>query len=83
MTEKQKELLIWILQYTVNNLYQPSIREMAQRFGISVRATYDMLKGLEQKGYVSNSGCSRALKISDKTREQFGIIARLTQGENG
>jgi len=52
ITEKQAEVFTYILEFVENNGYQPSVKEMAEAFGISRKALRDRLMQLAMKGYV-------------------------------
>jgi repressor LexA len=68
LTPKQKEVLEYLVQYTFENLYQPSIREMCEHFKVaSTNAMSTHLQALARKGYIEMGNLSsRALKFSDK-----------------
>jgi len=56
VTERQKEVLEFIESYFRERPYPPTIREIAEHFGISVKGAYDHLKALEKKGCVRAGG---------------------------
>jgi repressor LexA len=68
LTTKQKEVLEYLVQYTFENLYQPSIREMCDHFKVSsTNAMSTHLRALASKGYIEmGESSSRALKFSDR-----------------
>lgn len=68
LTERQKDILGFIIGFTFDHLYQPSMREIGEEFGIgSTNAVNDHLRALQRKGYlVSFDGLSRALGITAK-----------------
>ncbi len=64
LTERQKEVLNFIKEYIEDHSYSPSVRDIAGRFGITVKAAHDHLKALERKGAThSASGISRSTGI--------------------
>lgn len=68
LTARQKEILEYVVQYTFENLYQPSIRELCDHFKMaSTNAMSAHLKALANKGYIEMGNLSsRALKFSDR-----------------
>ncbi|MBQ1661694.1 MAG: hypothetical protein II054_04280 [Treponema sp.] len=41
LTERQKEILDFIAQFTDDNAYAPTVREICDHFNISIRAVQD------------------------------------------
>lgn len=64
LTERQREILGYIVQHIRENGYPPTVREIASAFGIrSTNGVADHLKGLERKGYLARGSLkSRALR---------------------
>ena len=54
ITERQKEVLSFITNFTEANSYPPTIREIAEHFGISLKAVQDRIAALQKKGYLSS-----------------------------
>jgi SOS-response transcriptional repressor LexA len=69
LTPKQKEVLEYLVQYTFENLYQPSLREMCDHFKMaSTNAMSTHLRALVTKEYiVMSEKCSRAIQLKDKS----------------
>ncbi len=64
LTEKQKEMLKFIEDYTLKNGLSPSYREMSDYFSISLGAVQDRVKSLKNKKILeSMDGKSRSLRI--------------------
>lgn len=64
ITERQKEVLNFISDYTKENSYPPTVREISAHFEISIRAIQDHLTALQKKGYLkSEQKRSRSIKI--------------------
>lgn len=64
LTARQREILGFIESYLDDKRYPPSIREIAERFSISVKGAYDHVKALEKKGAIKIDGNrSRALEV--------------------
>ncbi len=67
LTKRQKEVLEFIKSYIENHGYPPTIREIGDNFGISVRGSYDHVKALEKKNFIKcNVKRSRAIEILPK-----------------
>jgi DNA-binding transcriptional MocR family regulator len=52
LTEKQAEVLDHVIAHVAEFGYQPTAREMAERFGVTHRAVMDRIAHLANKGYV-------------------------------
>jgi SOS-response transcriptional repressor LexA len=67
LTVRQERCLRYIVQYTFEHLYQPSLREIAAYMSIgSTNGVDDHLRALQRKGYLTIRGRSaRALVLND------------------
>lgn len=67
ITDKQKEIFFFIVDYLEENGYQPTTREAAQHFGITRRAASDRIEQLIRKGYLVAPPLNqeRSLKINN------------------
>jgi len=65
LTRQERRILEYILDYLRRHTYQPSIRDIGQRFGIkSTKTVAEHLQSLARKGYLVREGArSRALKL--------------------
>ncbi len=64
ITQRQQEVLDFIKSYIEKNSYPPTIREISDNFGISVKGAYDHVKAVERKGYISlNTHRSRTIEV--------------------
>ena len=65
LTEIEKKILEFMVQYLRVNTYQPSIREIGERFGIkSTKTVSEHLQALADKGYLERDPSrSRGVKI--------------------
>ncbi|NBC30592.1 MAG: transcriptional repressor LexA [Spirochaetes bacterium] len=64
ITNRQQEVLDFIKSYIERNSYPPTIREISDNFGISVKGAYDHVKAIERKGYISlNTHRSRTIEV--------------------
>lgn len=71
ITERQKEVLTFISAYSEENSFPPTVREISDHFGISIRAIQDHLVALQKKGYISQQqNRSRSLKVLSDLREK-------------
>ena len=80
LTDRQREVLDYIAQYTEENGYPPTVRETSERFGVSLRAIQDRIAGLQKKGYLSLSEKkSRSLRvlIDERTDKKNAFVAKL------
>lgn len=70
LSARQRAIFDFIVSHAIEHLYQPSLREIADHFGISgVNGVRCHLKLLHQKGWVDLSGKqSRAVRILRKPR---------------
>lgn len=64
LTERQQESLRFIRDYTSENSRPPTIREVAEHFGVTVKAAQDRITALRKKGFLAPSdNCSRSLRV--------------------
>ena len=80
LTDRQREVKDFILSFTKENSYAPTVREISEHFGISLRAVQDHLLALQKKGELSQSQKKarsiRVLSDSDD-RELHPYISRV------
>lgn len=66
LTEKQQTILNFLKESINENGYPPTVREVGDRFNITVKGAYDHLKAIEKKGYIkTEQNKSRAIIILD------------------
>lgn len=66
MTPRQRQIYQFILDFTRRHTYQPSLRDIGAHFGIaSANGVKCHIESLERKGYLEQTGKSRALVITD------------------
>ena len=71
ITERQKEVLTFISQFTEDNVCPPTVREIGEHFGISLRAVQDHITALQKKGYISQTQKrSRSIRVLVDLREK-------------
>lgn len=73
LTERQQEILDYIEWFIDSHAYGPTLREIADEFGInSVNGVVGHVRALENKGcIVRHSNKMRAIELSDEYREQI------------
>src|SRR5262252_168854 len=78
LTDKQKEVLDFILRWGNEHGYPPSLREIGTHFKIrSTNGVNDHLKALERKGYLKRDALkSRAIR---PVSGSLGPMAKLTE----
>lgn len=78
LTARQKLILEFLKSYIEQHRYPPSIREISERFSISVRGAYDHIKALERKKYVKmDSNHYRSLMIVNQEPYRTEQIFRI------
>jgi repressor LexA len=80
LTEKQQLILNFIKEMIDNSGFPPTVREVGDRFGITVKGAYDHIKAIEKKGYIkTENNKSRAMIIIDdeSTSKRSGISIPL------
>lgn len=80
ITNRQNEVLTFISEFTEANSYPPTVREIGENFGISLRAVQDHIAALQRKGYLSQSQKrSRSIKVlkNDGKKESAPFIGKI------
>lgn len=78
ITERQKEVLSFITNFTEANSYPPTIREIAEHFGISLKAVQDRIAALQKKGYLSSeTKRSRSIRIIKEEKDSRLYINKI------
>ncbi len=93
LTAKQQSFLHYLSEEISSRGYAPSLRQAAADLGISHGAVAQLIKALEEKGYVSREGrYSRDLrilkerrtvsggKVEDSRLREVAVIGRITAG---
>lgn len=75
ITERQQEVLNFISDFISENRYPPTVREIGEHFGISLRAVQDHIAALQKKGFLSQcQKRARSISVisnSDMAQETF------------
>src|SRR5574344_1809758 len=80
VTDRQKEVLTFISEFSEENSFPPTVREIGEHFGISLRAVQDHVAALQKKGYLSQSQKrSRSFKVlrNDIKRESSPFVSKV------
>lgn len=71
ITDRQKQVLTFISEFTDENSFPPTVREISEHFDISLRAVQDHIAALQKKGYLSQcQKRSRSIKVLSDLREK-------------
>ena len=71
ITDRQKEVLTFITNFSEENSYPPTVREISEHFSISIRAVQDHIIALQKKGFLSQSQKrSRSIRVLSDLREK-------------
>lgn len=85
LTTRQSQVLNFILDFSSQHGYPPTVREVAAHFGFrSPRAAHDHMKALQKKGFIQSApGLPRALKVMDTPTSSTGIplLGRIAAGQ--
>lgn len=88
LTRRQSEVLEFIRSYITDRKYPPTLREIGQHFGISVKGGYDHVKALEKKHAIRcHSNRSRAIEILEEAAEgergmhSIPVLGRVAAGK--
>ncbi len=64
ITPRQKEILDFIIDFIDENLYPPTVREIASHFNVAIKAAQDHLAALKKKGYITvDAKHSRSISV--------------------
>ena len=62
ITERQREILLWIAEYAQANWRPPTMQEIGDHFGIKQSSAYSIVQSLRSKKYlVEGDGTARCL----------------------
>ena len=71
ITDRQQQVLNYIVDYTEENSYPPTVRDISEHFGISLRAVQDHIAALQKKGYLSQrEKKARSLRVLAGAKEK-------------
>ena len=87
LTKRQRDILNFILWFSKKHGFQPSMREIGEKFGIkSTHGVHRHLQALQKKGYLKRPvGQGRALELRHfappKGSLEIPVVARVAAGE--
>lgn len=72
LSEKQEELLRWLIEYSEKNGYFPVLREAAAHLGVTLARVQTLMQQLEKRGYVAKTPTrSRNIQLTELTKSWF------------
>ena len=78
ITDRQKEVLTFISSYTEESGYPPTVREISEHFGISIRAVQDHILALQKKGFLSQAQKrARSIKVLSDSDSSAPFVGRV------
>ena len=80
ITQVQKNVLNYIADFIDENAYPPTVREVSDHFGKSIRAVQDNLVALQKKGYISlvqKKSRSIRILIDERQKEQKMFVDKI------
>lgn len=87
LTEKQSQILKAIEDFIRENGFPPTVREIGEQFGITVKGAYDHLKAVEKKGFIKcTQNKSRAIELVNRPEQQpaetvmIPLVGRIAAG---
>lgn len=87
LTDKQQLILNFIKDEINDSGFPPTVREIGDKFGITVKGAYDHMKAIEKKGYIKTEhNKSRAIVIIDDESEikskgiRIPLLGRIAAG---
>lgn len=78
ITDRQREVLQYIKDYVATHKFPPTIREISERFQISVKGAYDHVKALEKKSFIRcDNNRSRSIEVLGDSDGENELVARI------
>lgn len=80
LTDRQRQVLEFIASFSEENGYPPTVREIGENFGISLRAVQDHIAACQKKGFLSQSQKrSRSFRVikGDMIQEPKVFVAKV------
>lgn len=72
LSEKQEEVLRWLIAYSEKHGYFPVLRETATQFDLSLARVQSLMQQLEKRGYVAKTTTrSRNIQLTELTKSWF------------
>mgnify|MGYP002854903444 CR=1 FL=1 len=80
ITQVQRDVLNYIADFIDQNGYPPTVREVSERFGKSIRAVQDNMVALQKKGYISlaqKKSRSIRILIDERQKDQKMFVDKI------
>jgi repressor LexA len=77
LTDRQREVLTFIIRFIDSHAYPPTIREIAEHFEISIKGAHDHVTALKKKGYVKNDKRSRTMEVIKRDENEGDGIVKI------
>ncbi len=78
ITRRQNEVLEYITAFINEHHFPPTIREISEHFGISVKGAYDHVKALEKKRFIKiDNNRSRTIEVIGQKREEQTDVVEI------
>lgn len=78
ITGRQQEVLDFISGFQKENTYPPTVREIGEHFGISLRAVQDHIAALQKKGYLSQTQKrSRSIRVLNDEKKNEPFVGKV------
>lgn len=78
VTKRQEQVLGYIKAYIASNKYPPTIREVGDHLGISVKGAYDHIRALAKKGVIRcDNHRSRAIEVVEEERSSESAVVEV------
>ena len=77
ITDRQQEVLSFISNFTKDNFFPPTVREISEHFNISIRAVQDHIAALQKKGFITiKPKSSRSIRVMQNEDVESGAFIR-------
>ena len=64
LTDKQQKILSYISDFTADNSFPPTLKEIAKKFGVTIGTIQDHVNALKQKGFLERKkDIARGFKV--------------------
>jgi repressor LexA len=87
LTNRQKEVLMFIARYIKGHSYPPTIREVADNFSMSVKGAHDHITAIRRKGHLKQLDkrprtmeLTRAVFLDDPTLQEIPFLGKVAAG---
>ncbi len=82
LTPRQRQIINFIQEFSAEQGYPPTVREIAGHFRIDYRAAIDHLKALERKGSLTRSSKSRGIQMFKPfaSVQRIPVVGRVAAG---